>query len=76
MNGNFQPSQAVTVKAIATMLGASVMPARDAMNIAEGALALRPNRTVIVPLLSRRRPSGKCVVWRVTLIKNAHFLRP
>jgi DNA-binding GntR family transcriptional regulator len=56
MNGNFQPGQAVTVKAISTMLGASVMPAREAMNrlIAEGALELRANRTVIVPLLSRQ----------------------
>jgi len=56
MNGHFQPGQAVTVKAISTMLGASVMPAREAMNrlIAEGALELRANRTVIVPRLSRQ----------------------
>lgn len=55
MNGHFQPGQAVTVKSISQMLGASVMPAREAMNrlIAEGALELRPNRTVIVPMLSR-----------------------
>lgn len=56
MNRNFQPVQAVTVKAISSMLGSSVMPAREAMNrlIAEGALELRANRTVIVPLLSRQ----------------------
>lgn len=56
MNGNFQPGQAVTVKAISSMLSASVMPAREAMMrlIAEGALELRANRTVIVPLLSRQ----------------------
>ena len=55
MNGHFQPGQAVTVKSISQMLGASVMLAREAMNrlIAEGALELRPNRTVIVPVLSR-----------------------
>jgi DNA-binding GntR family transcriptional regulator len=43
------------VKSISEMLGASVMPAREAMNrlIAEGALELRPNRSVIVPVLSR-----------------------
>jgi DNA-binding GntR family transcriptional regulator len=54
MNGNLQPGQAVTVKAISGMLGASVMPAREAMTrlIAEGALELRANRTVIVPQLS------------------------
>lgn len=56
MNGHFQPGQAVTVKAISELLGASVMPAREAMNrlIAEGALELRPNRTVIVPVLTRQ----------------------
>ncbi len=56
MNGHFQPGQIVTVKAISTMLGASVMPAREAMNrlIAEGALELRANRSVIVPVLSRQ----------------------
>jgi DNA-binding GntR family transcriptional regulator len=56
MTGHFQPGQAVTVKSISQMLGASVMPAREAMNrlLAEGALELRANRTVIVPVLSRR----------------------
>ena len=55
MNGHFKPGQTVTVKAISSMLGASVMPAREAMNrlIAEGALELRANRSVIVPVLSR-----------------------
>lgn len=55
MNGHFQPGQPVTVRAISSMLGASVMPAREAMNrlIAEGALELRANRTVIVPVLAR-----------------------
>lgn len=56
MNGHFQPGQAVTVKAISMMLGASVMPAREGMNrlIAEGALELRANRTVMVPVLQRQ----------------------
>ncbi|RYZ10608.1 MAG: GntR family transcriptional regulator [Comamonadaceae bacterium] len=55
MNGHFQPGQAVTVKAISEMLGSGVMPSREAMNrlIAEGALELRANRTVIVPVVSR-----------------------
>ena len=45
MNGNLQPGQAVTVKAFSGMLGASVMPAREAMTrlIAKGALKLRAN---------------------------------
>lgn len=55
MNGHFEPGQVVTVKAICEMVGASVMPAREAMNrlIAEGALELRANRSVRVPVLSR-----------------------
>lgn len=55
MNGHFQPGEAVTVKAICSMVGASVMPAREAMNrlIAEGALELRANRSVRVPVLAR-----------------------
>jgi DNA-binding GntR family transcriptional regulator len=56
MNGHLAPGQVVTVKSIATMVGASVMPAREAMHrlIAEGALELRPNRSVIVPVLTAR----------------------
>lgn len=56
MNGHLQPGQLVTVKSISTMTGASVMPAREAMHrlIAEGALELRANRSVIVPALSAR----------------------
>lgn len=56
MNGHFEPGQVVTVKAIATMLGTSAMPAREAMHrlLAEGALELRPNRSVVVPALSAR----------------------
>lgn len=54
MNGHFEPGQIITVKAISTMLGASVMPAREAMNrlIAEGSLEWRANRSVMVPILS------------------------
>ena len=56
MNGYFQPGQPGTVKSISSLLGTSVMPAREAMNrlIAEGALELRANRSVIVPVLSRQ----------------------
>ena len=54
MNGNLHQGQAVTVKAFSGMLGASVMPALKSMTrlIAEGALELRANCTVIVPQLS------------------------
>lgn len=55
MNGHMQPGQVVTVKAISAMVGSSVMPAREAMTqlIAEGALELRSNRSVIVPVITR-----------------------
>jgi DNA-binding GntR family transcriptional regulator len=54
MTGQLQPGQPITVKAISSMVGVSVMPCREAMNrlIAEGALELRPNRSVMVPVLS------------------------
>ena len=53
MHGEFKPGEPLTVRSIAQMLGASIMPTREAMNrlIAEGALELRSNRTVIVPLM-------------------------
>lgn len=85
MNGHFQPGQPVTVRAISSMLGASVMPAREAMNrlIAEGALELRANRSVIVPLLSRREfdeltdlrchIEGMAAAQAVGLVKRDHI---
>jgi DNA-binding GntR family transcriptional regulator len=56
MNGHFQPGQIMTVKAVSGLLGSSVMPTREALNrlIAEGALELRANRSVVVPVLSRQ----------------------
>lgn len=54
MMGHFKPGQTVTVKSLCSLLHASVMPTREAVNrlIAEGALELRANRTVAVPAVS------------------------
>lgn len=82
MRGHFQPGQSVTVKAISTMLGASVMPAREAMTrlTAEGALELRPNRTVIVPVLSSREfdevTDLRCHVEAVVAAQAVDHVRP
>jgi DNA-binding GntR family transcriptional regulator len=55
--GKFQPGQAVTVRGLAHDLGISATPAREALQrlIAEQALQLMPNRTVVVPVLRRER---------------------
>lgn len=87
MNGHFEPGQIITVKAISTMLGASVMPAREAMNrlIAEGSLELRANRSVMVPILSLQEfdeitdlrcfVEGLAASQAVKLVKPEHIAR-
>lgn len=82
MNGHFQPGQTITVKAISMMLGASVMPAREAMNrlIAEGALELRANRSVIVPVLQREEfdelTELRCHIEGLAASKAVERVRP
>jgi len=55
--GVFVPGQAVSLRMLADQLGTSVMPVRQAINhlITEGGLAMMPNRTVIVPRMTRAR---------------------
>ena len=55
--GMFKPGEAVTLRSLATRLGTSAMPVREAVSrlIAERALVLLPNRSVIVPRMSRAR---------------------
>jgi DNA-binding GntR family transcriptional regulator len=57
MAGMFKPGEAVTLRTLAKRLGTSAMPVRDAVSrlIAERALMLLPNRSVIVPRMSRMR---------------------
>jgi len=57
MAGRFKPGEAVTLRRFAKRLGTSAMPVRDAVSrlIAERALVLLPNRSVIVPRMSRAR---------------------
>src|SRR5215467_689025 len=57
MAGMFKPGEAVTLRTLARHLGTSAMPVREAVSrlIAERALVLLPNRSVIVPRMSRVR---------------------
>ena len=57
MTGMFQMGEAVTLRSLARRLGTSAMPVREAVSrlIAERALVLLANRSVIVPRMSRSR---------------------
>jgi len=57
MDGHFKPGQAFTIRALAEVFGTSPMPVRDALKrlVAERALELRPNRSVVLPIMSRAR---------------------
>ena len=57
MAGSFKPGEAVSLRTLGRHLGTSPMPVREAVSrlIAERALVLLPNRSVIVPRMSRDR---------------------
>src|SRR5471030_792429 len=57
MTGQFQPGEALTLRDLAKALGTSMMPVRDALLrlVAEGALEMLPNRTAVLPLMTRTR---------------------
>jgi|SRR3984957_1546017 DNA-binding GntR family transcriptional regulator len=57
MSGMFTPGEAVSLRTLAARLGTSAMPVREAVSrlIAEGALVMLPNRSVIIPRMSRER---------------------
>jgi DNA-binding GntR family transcriptional regulator len=57
MDGHFVPGQTFTIRALARVFGTSPMPVRDALKrlVAERALDLRRNRSVVLPLMSRGR---------------------
>lgn len=57
MDGRFIPGQAFTIRALAAAFGTSPMPVRDALKrlLAERALEMRRNRSVMLPLMTRQR---------------------
>ncbi len=57
MGGMFPPGEAVSLRTLAARLGTSAMPVREALSrlIAERALVMLPNRSVIIPRMTRER---------------------
>ncbi|RYF65754.1 MAG: GntR family transcriptional regulator, partial [Comamonadaceae bacterium] len=55
--GQLMPGQKLTLRELATALGVSPMPVREAVSrlTAEGALEALPNRRIRVPLLAKAR---------------------
>ncbi len=54
MSGIFRPGQAITIRALSSLLGVSVTPAKDAMTrlIGERVLEWGPRRSAVVPALT------------------------
>lgn len=57
MEGRFAPGQTFSLRALAEVFGTSAMPIRDALKrlVAEHALELRGNGTVVLPRMTRAR---------------------
>jgi DNA-binding GntR family transcriptional regulator len=57
MAGDLLPGQTVSLRTLAEQFGTSAIPVRDALKrlVAEHALAMLPNRTIVVPTMSRKR---------------------
>lgn len=57
MAGDLVPGQAVSIRTLADQFGTSMIPVRDALKrlVAERALTMLPNRTVVVSPMTRRR---------------------
>jgi DNA-binding GntR family transcriptional regulator len=57
MAGKLMPGEKLSLRPVAASLGVSMMPVREAVArlVAEEALVVSPNRSIRVPLMSRRR---------------------
>lgn len=66
--GRLVPGERLTTRTLAVKLGVSLTPAREVLNrlLAERVLELGPDRTAIVPLLTRERYDELCTI-RLTL---------
>src|SRR5215207_4289115 len=55
--GRFAPGQKLTFRFIASALGVSLTPVREALRrlVAEGAFEMQPNRSVRLPLMTRAK---------------------
>lgn len=62
LTGQFVPGHSVTLRGIASLLGVSPMPVREALRrlVSEGALEIHGNRRVNVPRMNRERFDALC----------------
>jgi DNA-binding GntR family transcriptional regulator len=62
MEGRFKPGQILTIRDLATQLGTTIMPVRDALKklMVEQALELTNSRSVCVPVISAERFGEIC----------------
>lgn len=67
MSGQLQPGERLTLAGMATALGTSAMPVREAINklAADEALEILPNKSVRVPIMTRSRFRELVVIRRV-----------
>ncbi|PCI43487.1 MAG: hypothetical protein COB49_12200 [Alphaproteobacteria bacterium] len=75
MRGVFAPGEKISLRHLASDLGTSIMPVRAAVNklIAERAFELRPNRTIVVPEMSKSKLT-EITYWRMELESHATSL--
>ena len=64
MAGRFTPGQIITLRGLASALGTSPMPVREALRrlVAERALTVGPHRSVVVPIVTRAKYAEICDV--------------
>lgn len=64
MVGAFIPGQAVSLRSLASWLGTSLQPVREAVSrlMAERALEMLPNRSVVVPRMTQDKFSELCLL--------------
>ena len=65
MSGAIRPGATITIRAMATALGTSPMPVREALRrlVAERALEMLPTRSVTLPLMVASRRVGESASW-------------
>lgn len=74
LSGRLSPNDRMSMRELADRLGVSVMPVREAVSrlVAAGALAVRPNRAVAVPMLTR---AGFQDLTEIRVHNEAHAVR-
>lgn len=80
MMGRFKPGQKLPLRGLAESLGTSLMPVRDALQRLEsvGSVVSTPNRTMMVPVFSRKQMQDICTLRTVlesTAVERAATLR-